>query len=467
MASLTEKALSARRESKYIEFKEGFDPSSRAEWCEIIKDIVAIANTGGGIILFGVDNVGRPVNRSIDDIARLDPAEVSDMLTKYTGSNELEIEIHELKKETNQVFGFVVHATPTPIAFRNPGTYKIGDGKQKSAFSKGTVYFRHGAKSEPGTTEDLRRAIDRQVDSIRKSWMKGVRKVVQAPKGSQIVALTPPSSIAGATATVTTFKPVKDSKATPVRLTRDTEGVSGILVHEQLGDGIFDEINNVIDANNVLAQGRPGFFLGEPVYYRIYSEREHVRQNDTVIHSLLSCATSSFYAPWIYWAGMLSEKLVGRALGDLYLQPKSPNIQHLLRAAVLLGEEFSKWLYGRWQKQWKSVSQPPGFFWSFQKMTSQLKSKSPMEIALRTSSSAVLQAADDQKPTVRSALTEPVRAAIHLSNQCFQVFEGNRKLRTSTRLLDILASGDVLRDKSSGIVRAFKEHVGDRHSETI
>ena len=47
---LIEKAKAAKRESKYIEFKVSFDIDSTQDWCEIIKDIVAIANSGGGII---------------------------------------------------------------------------------------------------------------------------------------------------------------------------------------------------------------------------------------------------------------------------------------------------------------------------------------------------------------------------------------------------------------------------------
>jgi hypothetical protein len=36
MSELVERALKAKRESKRIEFKRGFDTSSPAEWCELI-----------------------------------------------------------------------------------------------------------------------------------------------------------------------------------------------------------------------------------------------------------------------------------------------------------------------------------------------------------------------------------------------------------------------------------------------
>ena len=56
-----------------------------------------------------------------------------------------------------------------------------------------------------------------------------------------------------------------------VRLTRDTTLSSGSFVHEEVSDGIFDEINNVVDANRILARGQKNFFLGQRVYYRIYA----------------------------------------------------------------------------------------------------------------------------------------------------------------------------------------------------
>jgi hypothetical protein len=42
MIDLIHKALHAKRESKQVEFKQSFNPTSPGEWCELIKDLVAI-----------------------------------------------------------------------------------------------------------------------------------------------------------------------------------------------------------------------------------------------------------------------------------------------------------------------------------------------------------------------------------------------------------------------------------------
>jgi len=187
MSDLIHKALTAKRESKYIEFKHGFDIDSPREWCEVIKDVVAMANSGGGIIVFGLDNHGSPSGVSVSTLVHLDPADIGNKIAKYTGPTDLEFEIRELTKKKQTLIGFLVHGSGIPVIFEKPGTYDVGGGRQHSAFSAGMLYFRHGAKSEPGTSDDVRRVIERQLEFIRKSWLKGVRKIVQAPHGSQII----------------------------------------------------------------------------------------------------------------------------------------------------------------------------------------------------------------------------------------------------------------------------------------
>ncbi len=209
MSELIDKGLKAKRESKNVDFKRSFDSDSAGEWCELIKDIVAIANTGGGVILLGVENDGNPSGENVQAVLDLDHATVVDKIRKYTGNEFSEIEIHEAKKQEYTVAIIEVAGVKVPLVFQNVGTYEVSPGKQKTAFSRGTVYFRHGAKSEPGTTEDIRKVIDRQLESIRSEWLDGVRKVVNAPEGS----------------TVSVFSgEVKESRspdATPIRLVDD------------------------------------------------------------------------------------------------------------------------------------------------------------------------------------------------------------------------------------------------------
>jgi hypothetical protein len=180
------KATQASRESKYVEFKEGFDCTADGDWCEVIKDMIAIANSGGGLIVVGVDNHGDPVGFDVAPILAFDPADVANRIHRYTETNYADFDITSAEKSAVQIAVIVLRPPEYPIAFCKPGTYAIAGGKQKSAFAQGAVYFRHGAKSEPGVTEDLRKFVDRKVEALRREWLEGVRKVVSAPPGSTV-----------------------------------------------------------------------------------------------------------------------------------------------------------------------------------------------------------------------------------------------------------------------------------------
>ncbi|HTP10997.1 MAG TPA: ATP-binding protein, partial [Anaerolineae bacterium] len=148
-------------ESASIEFKEAFDTSSVQDWCEIIKDIVAIANTDGGVIVFGLKDNGEPIEKDISHLFSLDPADVTNKIHKYTNFQFAQFELHICEKSGHKLLAMAIQHVLLPIVFEKPGTYDIGGGRQKTAFSAGTVYFRHGAKSEPGNTHDIRNAFEK------------------------------------------------------------------------------------------------------------------------------------------------------------------------------------------------------------------------------------------------------------------------------------------------------------------
>jgi predicted HTH transcriptional regulator len=179
-------ALGATRETKRIEFKSEFDPDLPGAWCELLKDIVAIANSGGGTILFGLDNSGRTCGWDARKLLDIDVADIANQLAKYTGEHFDDFTTHERIKSRKKIALMIVGArTGSPLVFVKPGTYSIEPGKQSTAFARGTIYFRHGAKSEPGTSKDIERFVNAEVARVRKDWLRNVRKVSVAPRDSE------------------------------------------------------------------------------------------------------------------------------------------------------------------------------------------------------------------------------------------------------------------------------------------
>ncbi|MBI4266882.1 MAG: ATP-binding protein [Chloroflexi bacterium] len=456
MIDIAFKALTAQRESKHVEFKGRFDSNSSGQWCELIKDIVAISNSGGGIIVFGLDSLGIPTGESVEMITCIDPADISNKICKYTRTADFDLEIRSLEKEGHKLAGFIIKPVSIPLVFERQGAYDDVAGKHRTVFSVGTVYFRHGSKSEPGTTEDIRQVIERQLEHVRKSWIKGVKKVVHAPEGSQFIAVQSVSN--GAKQVVpTSVRAVNDQSALPVRVTRDPTAASGILLHEEVSESICDEINNVIDIDRILARGQQDFTLDERVYYRIYAERDNVRQSEECRSRFLHYGIVASYAPALFWALALPDRFMVDAIVKLY-QTKHPNYS-LMRIGMLLGLHFCEWLFEKWRDKWEHHPQPPNSYRTFQQWVLNLKQTDARLIAARLSLTSHFVVEGNTQIEVKDILEKPDQAATLVSKACMRVFRGESDYKSIARNLDYLAYGSEVQRRAPVIMKAVMQTI--------
>ena len=184
---LIELGGSAEKESRQVDFKEQFDPTSAADWSGIVKDIIAMANSGGGILVFGVTDDGTRSDFDRSIVMSLDPADFTNKIHSYTGEQFSEFRITEVSRANETHAAVVISSSETPIVFTRNGADAVLKGKQKPIFLKGSVYFRHGAKSEPADTGDLRRVIEKLLNKTRKSWSRGVRKISNMGANDEVI----------------------------------------------------------------------------------------------------------------------------------------------------------------------------------------------------------------------------------------------------------------------------------------
>jgi hypothetical protein len=116
---------------------------------------------------------------------------ITDKVASYTGVQFDDFTVSQGERNRQPIAIISIGPALKPLVFERPGTYAVADGKQKTAFGTGTLYVRHGAKSEPATSEDLAQIIERNIQQVRKDWMAGVRKVVNAPVRSAVSVLPP------------------------------------------------------------------------------------------------------------------------------------------------------------------------------------------------------------------------------------------------------------------------------------
>lgn len=245
-------------------------------------------------------------------------------------------------------------------------------------------------------------------------------------------------------------KVVLSGEGEKIQLTRNRDEATGTLYYEELQEGIFDEINNILDANRLLAKGNQRFMLGASLYYRIYAERQHVNFTIETFDLLARTGSMVFYGPFLFWILKLPPTKIVDILFDIYVKSKSPSIHNLTKFALLLGKEATEIFTLLFGERFSKVIQKPDFYYTFQE---QIKSKNNNHIlkALKVSMNKIVI----DSYTYGQLLKDSNLSLKLLSHQCLDVFKGDTTKRTLIRELDFLTYGRIFVDNEQ-IVKELK-----------
>jgi hypothetical protein len=115
---------------------------------EVVKNVVALANTdGGGIVLKSIRC----------DASYLDSARLDDLVNKY-----IEPKFHGIRSEVSEAGAcriLVERSTTRPHVFVDAASYTDGKGRQRTVFYPGQVFVRHSSKTDPARGEDVERMM--------------------------------------------------------------------------------------------------------------------------------------------------------------------------------------------------------------------------------------------------------------------------------------------------------------------
>jgi schlafen family protein len=435
------------RESRFVEWKShpplGPTVSTRNKY-RVVRTAIAFANADGGFILFGVDPGGKWSGLVAKELEQVDPAHVIELVN---GCIYPEIQSLNFADFSHGGSSFaVLHIPPSPIA-PHVTTKEIQDkdeaGKYRTTLAKHAVYYRQGAKSDLATAHQHQRLINRRIDHLRDDLVRRVKEITVPVSGVGVGQ----ARIGSTSMTVARLS--KDPNAPAIRLTRSKEGATGVFLHEELSDGLFEEINNVIDANTLLSKGQaiPHFHLGESIYYRIYAERHHVELADYRSALLLRTGLVDNYFPCLFWCLHLSVEEVVALMKAGAEDQREPQIHGLVRLVTLLGTRASDWLWDSLEKRWSKYTQRPDIYWSFKEQRSRSWPDRRLE-ALRITGKTTIRIPGQPETTVDRLLIDPTTASNQLTKCCLEIFGGNKELRTTARQLDVLTYGADIAEKA-------------------
>ena len=203
-------ALAAARPSQRVAFWPELKPSTPGVWCELAKDAVALANSGGGVIVFGVGRDGALTGWNPEHLLQVGMARLHREVDAYVGG-ELDLRVAPGRREGRKVATMRVgRREGAPLVFERDATYVDKRGKEHTPFRRGMVFFRHGARSGPARARDLTRFAALEERRIRRDIVEHLKQVAKAPTGSEVIVVPPESAPSGS---VERFRVVDDPKA--------------------------------------------------------------------------------------------------------------------------------------------------------------------------------------------------------------------------------------------------------------
>lgn len=155
--------LNLGMESENIDYKEDLDINRTEDIVKIAKDVAAMANSGGGYIIIGVDkNFNK---KGIPHEKRIDEAVLRDKINRYFDP-PIKVLYREVFRDIdgeNKKFG-VIYVVPSKeiVVSKAVGNYSK-NGITKTEFRENVVLIRDGSKSKPAGSHELRRLMDRQI----------------------------------------------------------------------------------------------------------------------------------------------------------------------------------------------------------------------------------------------------------------------------------------------------------------
>jgi hypothetical protein len=178
------------QERHRLEFKRTFSNDTRG-WAEIAKDIVAIANFGGGIVIFGIDNYANCLGLG-EDIANLfDPANLSNKIRKYSSQAAISTSFTNLTYYRKSYGALVILPAPRAFIFESDGGYQDDQGRSKKAFWKGVVYTRGPGGNVEANQSQFDAMMNRLAEERVRSLVAKIERVAALPADAELIVRSP------------------------------------------------------------------------------------------------------------------------------------------------------------------------------------------------------------------------------------------------------------------------------------
>ena len=283
-----------------------------------------MANSGGGVVAFGVSDDGKLVG-CFDDVAKLlDPASITSKMRRYSPTARIETICVGFDYQGNGFCFLCIKAADKVIVFdSNCSVPKESSPKhQEQIFGRGIVYIRGSGGNTEASQFDLTELIDRISEQRVKRFVARIEQVAALPNETELIARHPSSPDSGY---------LLQGKGTgiPVRITDHPDALPVSVVETIDPEAPFSSLDAEI-AGQVRhwKQGDPTHSVNRPTLIRWYLSRNDLNiDDDAAEFALLSSGRNHGYP--MYWASVMSTARLTEALARELREPSYPMIEVL------------------------------------------------------------------------------------------------------------------------------------------
>ena len=140
----------------------------KSEWLrdsKLAKEMIAIANSGGGIIIFGVRETAEHLAEPIGIDSILDKAAISNMIKNYVPTT-LEYEVHDLIYDSNEYEALKNRLFQLMIINDTPEHLPFMAKRDSTDLKANSIYIRRGTSCEVADQNEITRMINRRISHI-------------------------------------------------------------------------------------------------------------------------------------------------------------------------------------------------------------------------------------------------------------------------------------------------------------
>ena len=311
-------AAAPNHETALCDLKAEFDP--QRSWPDLAKDIVAMSNSGGGILIFGISDDGRRIGLHRSLVKEFDAARINSRIEARAPGARLQTAYAEFSYY-RLMYGFlVVRSNDQLIVFEKDWSRPTGSANQEAVVRPGVLYVRGVAETRPAKQMDLSLIVQRLIQTGSQKLLARIEQTAAVPLSADLIVADPESPERG-------LKLVDAGHGQPVRIV--DHGEDAVPIYEMISADLpFSSVQHDFLSAVRGWRAHPSERASRLTLADWYLKRDGLQVNDDMAEfALLSAGDDRGYG--IYWASLLSHERLDAFLARELAEMRYP-MRHLL-----------------------------------------------------------------------------------------------------------------------------------------